>query len=140
MSNSVVYCSNCGATLVSADLGCPICNSSNRFIGMFDSVDVDDDRAHFRELLDKMSYNGKHKYSYEVTIKPDFDIDTQQNVIVTRKFNRRNNLLLSEKTYTEEIYTRDGKLIKSNTDILVNHQEHGSAKKKGNPLGGDSHA
>lgn len=124
-----MYCSNCGAKLTFNDLRCLKCGSLDKCIKASDSIAIDDIREHLRETLDKELYSGKHKYSYEVKIKPDFDRDTQQSVIVTQTFNRRKDCDSAEKTYIEEIRTKSGELIKGSTDELSEHKGHGSDRK-----------
>ena len=67
---------------------------------------------------------GKSKFFYEVKTKPDFDRDTQQNVMVERTFDRRED----KDSYIEEIKTKSGEVIKRNTDKLSEHKGHGSDK------------
>lgn len=124
----IVLCSKCNATFGSNEPKCPNCGSEDRSIEVTDSFAMYESRI---GLKNKLLYPGKRKFFCEVTVKPDFDHDTQQNVMVTRKYNRRRDREPSEETYVEEIRTKNGELIKRNTDVLSKHKGHGSDKKDG---------
>ncbi len=120
------FCTKCSTRLQASDLQCPNCGSYDRFI---DSSPVFPLDKLTLGLIDKNIYSGKHKYAYEISIKPSYDLDTQQDVVVSRRFNRTQKNKSNEKTYLEEIMARDGKILKSNNDVLTKHKGHGSDKK-----------
>lgn len=123
------FCLNCQIPLNSSDTTCPKCGSQNRFIGLVDSL-LSIERKTC--IQNKDLYSGSHKYFFEETVKKDYDFDTQQDTIATRRYNRRNDRGTEEKDYIEEIRTLSGELIKNNSDKLVNHIGHGCDKKNSN--------
>lgn len=122
----IVLCSKCKTAFDSEEPKCPKCGSADRFVGVLDSFTMHESRI---GIKDERLYSGNHKFFCEVTVKPDFDRDTQQPVMVTRKYNRRKDRDPSEATYTEEIWTKSGEIIKRNTDKLSEHKGHGSDRK-----------
>ena len=95
----------------------------DRDIGVFDSFDMYEKHIGVQDLSGE-TYSGKSKFFYEVKTKPDFDRDTQQNVMVERTFDRRED----KDSYIEEIKTKSGEVIKRNTDKLSEHKGHGCDK------------
>lgn len=130
LTDVTVLCSKCKTAFDSKEPKCPECGSKDRFVAISDSFSLHESRI---GVEDKLIYPGKHKFFYEVTVKPDFDRDTQQNVMVTRKYNRRRDRDPSEKMYVEEIRTTSGELIKEATDQLSEHRGHGSDRKNRRP-------
>lgn len=137
----IVLCSKCKAAFDSEEPKCPKCGSADR------SIEISDFFAMFESRVgveNKLIYPGKHKFFHEVTVTPDFDRDTKQDVMVTRKYNRRRDRAPSEKMYDEEIKTKSGKVIKKASEPLIEHKGHGSdrknRKKTDNSNGGDSDA
>ena len=102
---------------------CPNCGSPDRNIAISDLFDMYEKHLGIQDLSGE-TYPGKRKFFYEVKTKPDFDRDTQQNVMVERTFDRRED----KDSYIEEIKTKSGEVIKRNTDKLSEHKGHGSDK------------
>lgn len=102
---------------------CPNCGSPDRNIAISDLFDMYEKHFGIQDLSGE-TYSGKSKFFYEVKTKPDFDRDTQQNVMVERTFDRRED----KDSYIEEIKTKSGEVIKRNTDKLSEHKGHGSDK------------
>ena len=134
------YCSNCGVGLNLEDTQCPHCGSKNRTMETSDSFEVFESLV---GIIDKQLYSGKKKFFSELRVKPDFDRDTQQDVMVSRKYNRLERNRGKRGTYIEEIRDKDGKLIKKPViGILNEHKGHGSDRKnRKQPIdGGDADA
>ena len=102
---------------------CPNCGSPYRNIAISDLFDMYEKHFGIQDLSGE-TYSGKSKFFYEVKTKPDFDRDTQQNVMVERTFDRRED----KDSYIEEIKTKSGEVIKRNTEQLSEHKGHGSDK------------
>ena len=84
----LVLCSKCSTVFDCQEPKCPNCGSMDRDIGVFDSFDMYEKHIGVQDLSGE-TYSGKSKFFYEVKTKPDFDRDTQQNVMVERTFDRR---------------------------------------------------
>ena len=119
----LVLCSKCSTVFDCQEPKCTNCGSMDRDIGVFDSFDMYEKHIGVQDLSGE-TYSGKSKFFYEVKTKPDFDRDTQQNVMVERTFDRRED----KDSYIEEIKTKSGEVIKRNTDKLSEHKGHGSDK------------
>jgi len=122
-----IYCPDCGTELKSEDTQCPQCGSKNR------SIETSDSFAAYESLvgiIDEHLYSGEKDFFSEVDVKPDFDRDTQQDVMVSRKYNRLEECLGEPGSYIEEIKDKEGKLIKAPViGILGEHKGHGSDRK-----------
>lgn len=129
----LVLCSKCGTVFDCQEPQCPNCGSKDRTVEVSDSADI---YEYCIGIKDKNLYSGRHKYFFEITKRPDFDRDSQQSTMVTRRYNRRKDRDPSEITYIEEIRTKSGELIKINTDKIVDHKGHGCDKKKRRHSGG----
>ena len=119
----LVLCSKCSTVFDCQEPKCPNCGSMDRDIGVFDSFDMYEKHIGVQDLSGE-TYSGKSKFFYEVKTKPDVDLDTQQNVMVERTFDRRED----KDSYIEEIKTKSGEVIKRNTDKLSEHKGHGCDK------------
>ena len=119
----MVLCAKCKTIFDSQEPKCPNCGSMDRDIEVFDSFDMHEKHFGVQDLSGE-TYSGKSKFFYEVKTKPDFDRDTQQNVMVERTFDRRED----KDSYIEEIKTKSGEVIKRNTDKLSEHKGHGCDK------------
>lgn len=119
----MVLCAKYKTIFDSQEPKCPNCGSMDRDIEVFDSFDMHEKHFGVQDLSGE-TYSGKSKFFYEVKTKPDFDRDTQQNVMVERTFDRRED----KDSYIEEIKTKSGEVIKRNTDKLSEHKGHGCDK------------
>ena len=138
----IVFCSNpkCNTAYESSEPKCPKCGSTDR------SIEIPDSFTAYESLIgiiDKNLYSGDKKFFSELTVKPDFDRDTQQDVMVTRKYNRQEEYIASDGSYIEEIRDKDGNLIKEPVIGKLNeHKGHGCDRKnRKQPVdGGDADA
>ncbi|WP_419011000.1 hypothetical protein [Dysosmobacter sp.] len=121
--NMMVLCAKCKTMFDCQEPVCPNCGSPDRDIAISDVLDMYQKHFGVQDLSGE-TYSGKSKFFYEVKTKPDFDRDTQQNVMVERTFDRRED----KDSYIEEIKTKSGEVIKRNTDKLSEHKGHGSDK------------
>ncbi len=119
----IVLCAKCKTMFDCQESVCPNCGSPDRNIAISDLFDMYEKHFGIQDLSGE-TYSGKSKFFYEVKTKPDFDRDTQQNVMVERTFDRRED----KDSYIEEIKTKSGEVIKRNTDKLSEHKGHGSDK------------
>ena len=119
----IVLCAKCKSIFDCQESVCPNCGSPDRNIAISDLFDMYEKHFGIQDLSGE-TYSGKSKFFYEVKTKPDFDRDTQQNVMVERTFDRRED----KDSYIEEIKTKSGEVIKRNTDKLSEHKGHGSDK------------
>ena len=119
----IVLCAKCKTMFDCQESVCPNCGSPDRNIAISDLFDMYEKHFGIQDLSGE-TYSGKSKFFYEVKTKPDFDRDTQQNVMVERTFDRRED----KDSYIEEIKTKSGEVIKRNTDKLSEHKGHGSEK------------
>ena len=119
----IVLCAKCKTMFDCQESVCPNCGSPDRNIAISDLFDMYEKYFGIQDLSGE-TYSGKSKFFYEVKTKPDFDRDTQQNVMVERTFDRRED----KDSYIEEIKTKSGEVIKRNTDKLSEHKGHGSDK------------
>lgn len=122
----IVLCLKCKATFDSQESKCPKCGSADRSIEVFDSTIMYESHT---GVENELIYSGKRKFFYEEKVKPDFDRDTQQDVMVTRKYNRRRDCISLDGSYVEEIKTKDKKILKRKTGKLSEHQGHGDDRK-----------
>lgn len=121
-----IYCPDCGTELNVTDTQCPQCGSMNRTMEVSDSSVVYESLV---GIIDKQLYSGEKKFFSELRIKPDFDRDTQQDVMVSRKYNRLEERQGELGTYIEEIRGKNGKFIKITYGILNKHIGHGNDRK-----------
>ena len=119
----MVLCAKCKTMFDCKEPVCPNCGSPDRDIAISDVLDMYQKHFGVQDLSGE-TYSGKSKFFYEVKTKPDFDRDTQQNVMVERTFDRRED----KDSYIEEIKTKSGEVIKRNTDKLSEHKGHGCDK------------
>ena len=119
----IVLCAKCKTMFDCQESVCPNCGSPDRNIAISDLFDMYEKHFGIQDLSGE-TYSGKSKFFYEVKTKPDFDRDTQQNVMVERTFDRRED----KDSYIEEIKTKSGEVIKRNTDKLSEHKGHGCDK------------
>lgn len=122
----MVLCSKCKAAFDSKEPKCPKCGSADR------SMEISDSFAAYESLvgiIDKQLYSGEKKFFSELRVKPSFNRDTQQDVMVSRKYNRPKECQGELGSYIEEIRDKDGKLIKITFDTLNEHIGHGSDRK-----------
>ena len=119
----IVLCAKCKTMFDCQESVCPNCGSPDRNIAISDLFDMYEKHFGIQDLSGE-TYSGKCKFFYEVKTIPDFDRDTQQNVMVERTFDRRED----KDSYIEEIKTKSGEVIKRNTDKLSEHKGHGSDK------------
>ena len=119
----IVLCAKCKTMFDCQESVCPNCGSPDRNIAISDLFDMYEKHFGIQDLSGE-TYSGKSNFFYEVKTKPDFDRDTQQNVMVERTFDRRED----KDSYIEEIKTKSGEVIKRNTDKLSEHKGHGCDK------------
>ena len=119
----IVLCAKCKTMFDCQESVCPNCGSPDRNIAISDLFDMYEKHFGIQDLSGE-TYSGKSNFFYEVKTKQDFDRDTQQNVMVERTFDRRED----KDSYIEEIKTKSGEVIKRNTDKLSEHKGHGCDK------------
>lgn len=124
----MVLCAKCKTIFDCQKPMCPNCGSPDRDTIVSDSFAIYEKFFGVQDLSGE-TYSGKNKFFYEVKTKPDFDRDTQQNVMVERTFDRRED----RDSYIEEIKTKSGEDIKRNTDKLSKHKGHGSDREHSKP-------
>ena len=112
----LVLCSKCSTVFDCQEPKCPNCGSMDRDIGVFDSFDMYEKHIGVQDLSGE-TYSGKSKFFYEVKTKPDFDRDTQQNVMVERTFDRRED----KDSYIEEIKTKSVRAWAQFACVILDH-------------------
>lgn len=137
----LAICSHCGTVFDCSEPVCPKCGSNDRIISLEDCLCINDSEMKLKAEVDKTIYDGGKKYAYEVTVKPNFDRDSQQKTIVVRYYARTEKMAFEKQTYVEKIWTLDGKLLKEKKEDLREHIGHGDDKKnKRLKAGGDTDA